>query len=180
MLVVLNGAPGVGKSALADRYGDEHAHALVIDIDDLRRHLGQWETNEASRQIARDLAVALARDHLRGGYDVIVPQYLGRRDFVERLRLVAEDVDARFVEVILSDESGAIIERFRRRRTEFSTLGIRHPEADLSDDAVAAAVQAANDALRADALAHGLALIQVGAGVEAAYRALCDAISVNE
>ncbi|MGO9874547.1 MAG: AAA family ATPase [Acidimicrobiia bacterium] len=177
MLIVLNGAPGVGKSALADRYGDDHALALVIDIDVLRQHLGQWEKTEASRDIARDLAVALARNHLGRGYDVIVPQYFGRRNFVERLRLIAEEVSVQFVEVILSDDTDSIVARFRRRRAEFSSLGVRHPEADLSDEAVAAAVRAANDGLRRDALTHHVAMIETAAGIDAAYRALCGAIS---
>jgi predicted kinase len=180
VLVVVNGAPGVGKSTLADRWAGEHALALVIDIDALRRQLGQWDTSEESKQIARDLSVALAREHLRVGYDVIVPQYVGRRDFVERLRGVAEDADVPFVEVVLTDDSDAIVERFRRRRAELSRLGVRHPEADLEDDAIAAVVGAANDGLRRDALTHGLAVIDTGIGIEASYRALCDAVSIDQ
>jgi predicted kinase len=177
VLLVLNGAPGVGKSALARRYAEEHALALVIDIDDLRRTLGQWEEIEASRSVARDLAIALARAHLGAGYDVIVPQYLGRREFVERLRVVAEAADARFLEVTLSDDADTIVERFRDRRRELSALGIRHPEADLSEADVAATLGAATDDLRRDALIRGEALIHMGAGIDACYRALCDAIS---
>ena len=180
MLVVLNGAPGVGKSVLADRYADEHTLALVIDIDLLRRHLGQWETMEASKQTARDLAVAMAVEHLRGGYDVIIPQYLARRDFVERLRLVAAQADTRFVEVILTDDNDSIIERFRRRRIEYAARGFRHPESDLNDDAVAVAVRAANDGLRRDARAHRLAVIHMGAGIDIAWGDLNSVLAANK
>jgi predicted kinase len=177
VLVVLNGAPGVGKSVLAERYAADHLLALVIEIDDLRRHLGQWETTEASKQVARDLAVALAREHLLQRHDVIVPQFFGRRDFVEQLRNVAEESDTRFVEVILTDDPDAIIERFRRRRSEFVALGVRHPEADLTDDAVAATVRGADETLRRDARTHAVPLIETAGGIERAYRALCGVIS---
>jgi predicted kinase len=177
MLLLLNGAPGVGKSALAERYANDHALALVIEIDDLRRKLGQWESTEESKQIARDLAVALVRVHLGAGHDVIVPQYLGKREFVEQLRLVTEAANTRFVEVVVADDADAIVERFRQRRAKYGSAGVRHPEADLGDNEVAAAIRDANDRLRNDALAHGLTTIVAGAGVEAAYRALCDAIT---
>ena len=54
VLLLINGAPGVGKSTLAQRYAEEHPLALVIDIDAIRAQLGQWakvEGVEARRAI---------------------------------------------------------------------------------------------------------------------------------
>jgi len=175
VLLLVNGAPGVGKSALADRYARDHALALVIDIDELRARLGQWEDVEASKVIARDLAVALVRDHLARGHDVIVPQLVGRREFVDRLRAVAADAGTRFVEVVLTDDDDAVIERFRTRRDRLVARGERHPEADLRDRDVADAIRRANAQLCADAAARGVAVIRTG-GLEASYHALCDAL----
>jgi len=79
VLLVLNGAPGVGKSTLAHLYADDHPLSLIIDIDMIRSHLGGWKDVDESRLVARDLAVAMVQEHLRNGYDVIVPQYTWRR-----------------------------------------------------------------------------------------------------
>jgi predicted kinase len=177
VLVLVNGAPGVGKSALADRYARDHALALVIDIDELRVRLGQWETVDVSKAIARDLAVALARDHLARGYDVVVPQYVGRREFADRLRGVAADAGTRFMEVIVTADDDAVVERFRARRVELAAAGARHPEADLDDDEVAAAIRAAASALGGVAAAQGVPLLDATAGVEATYHALCGVIA---
>jgi len=173
----VNGAPGVGKSALADRYGRDHALALVVDVDDLRRHLGRWETIEESKTTARDLAVALAAAHLGRGFDVVIPQYVGRREFVARLHRVAADAGTAFVEVLVTDDDAAIVERFRARRAMLANAGVRHPEADLADADVDASIRAAAEALRRDAAAYDVAVVDGGAGIEAAYRALCDVLA---
>src|SRR5207244_10363292 len=98
-LILVNGVPGVGKSALAERYASDHGLALVVDIDELRRHLGR-DTNDKSKAVARDLALALVGEHLGRG-DVVVAQFLGRRAFAERSRNAAADARVRFVEVEL-------------------------------------------------------------------------------
>lgn len=59
--------------------------ALVVDIDNLRTHLGQWDAHQESRLLARDLAIALVKCHLDAGHEVVVPQFLGRLEFIERL-----------------------------------------------------------------------------------------------
>jgi predicted kinase len=132
VLLLINGAPGVGKSTLAHRYADEHPLALIIDIDSIRTRLGQWAKFDKSKLVARDLALALTRAHLPNGYDVIVPQYLGRPEYRERLQLVARETDVPFVEVLLTDDADRITQRFRRRRAEYASTGAEHPEGDLS------------------------------------------------
>jgi predicted kinase len=174
VLLLINGAPGVGKSALAQRYADEHPLALIVDIDSIRTRLGQWAVVDESKLVARDLALALIRAHLHEGRDVVVAQYLGRPEFREQLAHVARELGAPFVEVVLTDDADRITARFRKRRAEHAAAGVAHPEADLTDAAVANGVQQANDLLLVDATARGVLVVSADAGVEVAYRALCD------
>jgi predicted kinase len=73
VLLLINGAPGVGKSTLARRYADDHPLTLVVEIDAIRTQLGGWQTRDESRLIARELAIALIRAHLAAGHDIVVP-----------------------------------------------------------------------------------------------------------
>ena len=102
MLLLINGPPGVGKSTLARRWAERHPGAIVVEVDDLRIELGGWSTDGSTRQTARDLAVELIEDHLRHGRDVVVPQYLGRPTFRDRLRDLAAVTGVAFVEVVLT------------------------------------------------------------------------------
>jgi predicted kinase len=173
VLLVLNGAPGVGKSMLAERYAHDHALTLVVDIDLLRQQLGQWETDDASKPLARELAVALVVDHLGRGHDVVVPQYFGRREYVERLRRAAEDAGTVLVEVVVTADDDVIVERFRSRRSEYAASGVRHPEAELADDEVNAEIRAADKRLRAYAAANEIPVIDA---VGDAYAALAQLV----
>jgi predicted kinase len=118
-LVLINGAPGSGKSTLARRFADSHPLTLLLDIDRVRGMLGRWldKPSEAG-VLARRLAIEMAGVHLRGGHDVVVPQYLGRLEFVLSLEGLCEQANAEFVEVALISSPEDAMRRFARRTEE--------------------------------------------------------------
>jgi predicted kinase len=127
-LVLINGAPGIGKSTLARRYVNEHPLTLALDIDVVRSMLGAWldQPSEAGL-LARRLALAMAGVQLSSGRDVVVPQFLGRLDFVLDLEQLCADVGAEFLEVALLSNADDAARRFARRSPDPQSQG--HGEA---------------------------------------------------
>jgi predicted kinase len=115
-LILLNGPPGIGKSTPAKRFISEHRFAFCLDLDGLSRLIGQGgEDLDRTHELARDLCVAMARTHLANGYDVIVPQFLARPVFIQRLKAVALESGADWRELVLLDADGAEEQRFEQR-----------------------------------------------------------------
>jgi predicted kinase len=108
-LILLNGPPACGKSTLARLYADAHPPTLNLDIDRVRAMIGGWLADPAATgSLAREVALAAARVHLAAGHDVVVPQLVGRLDFIARLEAVASESGAGFHEVfLLADEQSA-------------------------------------------------------------------------
>ncbi|WP_185277442.1 AAA family ATPase [Leifsonia shinshuensis] len=117
-LILINGAPASGKTTLARAWCARHAAELplALDIDALRAMLGGWQDDlHAAGLAARELAVAAISVHLASGRDVMVPQYLRRVEFVERLEATAANCGAVFVETALRIDAATAAERFDRR-----------------------------------------------------------------
>jgi predicted kinase len=115
-LILINGAPGSGKSTLARLLIDEQPLVLLLDIDSVRRHLGQWDSDpQAAGIAARRLVVAMIRTHLDAGLDVIVPQFLFRSAFIEELERTAADAGGSFVEIALVSSPEEATARFAAR-----------------------------------------------------------------
>jgi len=122
-LVLINGAPSSGKSTLARMYVNDHPLALTLDIDVVRSLLGGWlDAPSEAGMIARQMALAMARVRLLGGGDVVVPQFLGRIEFVLALESLAAEVGVRFVEVALMADREDLLTRFARRSANRENL----------------------------------------------------------
>jgi predicted kinase len=101
-LIHLNGPSRVGKSTLAHRYADNHPGTLCLDIDVLVGQVDGWRQDlTAARLVARTRGLALAKNHLHDGQDVIVPQLVTSFDQGNRFESAATEVGARYVEVAL-------------------------------------------------------------------------------
>jgi len=75
-LVLINGAPGSGKSTLVEALAHDQPLTLALDVDGIKHSLGQWnEDLLASGLHARRLTLALAREQLSAGYDVVIGQH---------------------------------------------------------------------------------------------------------
>jgi predicted kinase len=176
-LILVNGPPGVGKSTLARRYVDDQPLTLLLEIDALRVSIGGWEQHEESKLLARDLAIAMAETHLRGGHDVIIPQYLGRIEFIESLDRLARRLGSSFVEIVLVDGLPAVVDRFRSRRDDLVEADRAHPEGDVDESSVQEAIAASVDRLSAvEAVRVHTHRIVVTEGTEVAYRALSEVL----
>ena len=90
--------------------------SLCLDIDAVRGLLGGWKKwpSEAGL-LARRVGLAMARVTLEEGRDVVVPQFLARPGFVESLEALADELGARFVEVVLLDSPDTAAARLAER-----------------------------------------------------------------
>lgn len=174
-LIHLNGPPGIGKSTLAQLYVDAHPGVLNLDIDRLRALIGGWRDRFAETgEIVRPVALSMAGTHLRGGRDVVMPQYLGRLSEIGRFEAVAHDSGAVFCEVVLMDTKQRSLERFDRRGENSELPWHRQVQEVVERNGGQALLAAMHDQLTAVLAARpGATVIPSAAGaIQQTYQAL--------
>jgi predicted kinase len=115
-VVLVNGAPGAGKSTIAQAVAQDRELTLALDVDAIKHSLGRWDADPyASGLHARRLSLALAERHLGTGHDVIVGQYLARTPFIEELAALAQRQSAQFFEFVLDIDASTLADRLELR-----------------------------------------------------------------
>lgn len=119
LLIHLNGPTGVGKSTLARQYAEEHPGSLDLEVDTVVSLIGGWDRDFFdSLAPARNLTVAMATAHLRGGHDVVLPQLVTAVEEAKEFEDAAGSADAAYVEVAMVATGGEQNARFRGRSQE--------------------------------------------------------------
>lgn len=115
-LIILNGALGVGKSTLSEKYAEAHPLTLKLDIDEIRRWISNFrEEKDISGPLSKKIANEMARVHLQAGYDVVISQIFIHEEPLENLEKVARECGADFYEFLISISREDSIRRFIER-----------------------------------------------------------------
>jgi predicted kinase len=172
-LIHLNGAPGVGKSTLAERYVAEHAGVLNCDVDRLRCLIGGWADDfTGTGAVVRPVALAMIRAHLDGGRDVVLPQLLARPEERERFREAAHRGGHAYVHVLLRAPGGVAADRFYRRPDRGLHAVVREVvDADGGREAVERWAARLADAADAETR-----VVDAGGDVASTYAAVVEAV----
>lgn len=89
---------------------------LALDIDAIKHSLGRWDEDpSASGLHARRLALTLAGEQLRAGFDLVLGQYLAKTAFIEELEHLTKRHGARFCEFVLDLGPAALAVRLAER-----------------------------------------------------------------
>ena len=131
-LVLVNGAPGSGKSTLSQELARGLPNALAIDLDAIKHAIPGWyDDPDGAGLEARRRALVEARTCLVAGRDVVLGQYLARTEFIEQLQQLAVDEGAVFDEIVLDLDARTLAVRLADRRA-----GPSRPEHAINNELV--------------------------------------------
>ena len=137
VLLVINGAPGVGKSTLAPslrRRPPAHARGRRRPSPDAARRLAAGRRVEGRR--ARPRGRARARASRAPGTTWSCRSTSAGPSSSTASARSPTNRGVAFAEVVLTDDRARIAARFRARRAEHVARGELHPEYDVADDAI--------------------------------------------
>lgn len=116
VLLHLNGAPGVGKSTIADAIVSRRPGWLNCDMDVLRTLVGGWDDDfTGAGALIRPAARQMVSAHLATGRGVVLPQLVMERAELAQFRDLARAGGVPYVHVLLDAPDEELELRWQRR-----------------------------------------------------------------
>ena len=142
-----------------------------MDFDELWLLIGDWEHHGGTGQeLAIAAGLAMARAHLRAGYDVVAPQLAVAPDFFEAVDAIVGETSSTCHEIVLTGDPVRVAAQFRQRRAERTRAGEPDVSTNIPDDRVDEVVARAIGELVALAAARPQATVIVTEGdVDSTY-----------
>ncbi|MBY0538437.1 AAA family ATPase [Patescibacteria group bacterium] len=133
-LIILYGFAASGKTTLAKMYIADNPLALNIEGDQIISMIGNWRSSETeARAIVLEYTQKLAEEHLKKGFDVIIPYLLTNTEDAELLREIAKHTDANFFEIYITLDRNEAIDRLLKRGVWGEEGSEQLTEADLPE-----------------------------------------------
>jgi len=114
-LIIINGAPGIGKTTVAELVFSKLKNSAFLDGDSVWR-INPFQVNERMKALADKNIALILRNYLEAGYQyVILSWVLHEREIIDRLLRDLSDLDFEAQVFTLIAEEGALLERVRSR-----------------------------------------------------------------
>ena len=108
-----------------------------MDFDELWLLIGDWQHHNGKGQdLAIAAGLAMARAHLRAGYDVVAAQFALGQDFFEAIDAIVAETASACHESLLTGHPERVATQFRLRRTERTLAGESDVSTNSPDDRV--------------------------------------------
>ena len=114
-LVIVNGAPGVGKSTVAEIVFSGLSNAAFLDGDDVWR-IRPFEVNDRTKAIVGKNIPFVLRSYLEAAYDyVLLAWVMHRQEIIDAILEALSDLEFDLHVFTLVAEEGVLCERWRSR-----------------------------------------------------------------
>jgi energy-coupling factor transporter ATP-binding protein EcfA2 len=132
-LVIISGPLGSGKSTLAKLYAQSHPMTLNVEIDDIKRSLGDYRSdNKKAQLIATDLSLALVHSYLSRNGDVVLPHGMHSVSLLERFLDVAMNCKSELVYILLKPSLEDSINNYEKRGLSQGYPGGYDPKSNIA------------------------------------------------
>jgi predicted kinase len=116
-LIVIYGAPGAGKTTLADLLHDELSYTAHIGVDHIKRFISEFREIPSHQEVSMKVINTMAEEYLKNGINVIVEQGINRSQ-IETLKQITDKQNAHFFVYRLEADRNIRDDRVAERTTK--------------------------------------------------------------
>lgn len=115
-LIIINGPTGIGKSTISKMVHNDLALSFLLAMDEQRRYISKYrEYRVESRDLVRNIALAIIDTYLQTGHDVIIDAVITDSILMDKIMDIGAKNNATILEFILTSDKDTLITRAENR-----------------------------------------------------------------